>query len=214
MAQYQLYADKNTYAMSTHLLLEELQADYQVNWLDLHHPQSYPAEFIELNPNGRVPVLITPQGSVYESAATLMVLSEHHANQFMPVANSSKRHLALQWLFYLLSTFQPEVMIQFHPERYFPDDKQKQAELKIASRKELGFIWKILDDAIANNTYFLGDEYSLCDMMFLMPALWVENQPDELTDYPNALRLMRNLMERPAVQRILQIHRIQYLATL
>lgn len=212
MARYQLYADKNTYAMTTHLLLEELEIEYEVNWFNLHERADYPDEFIKLNPNLKVPLLMTPSGPVYESAATLMVLSEQHDDRFMPPKNSPNRAAALQWLFYLLSSFQPEVMIQFHPERYYPDDKEKQSEIMLSSAKELKQIWKIIDDSIAATPYFLGDEYSLCDIMFLMPALWEESQPDNFANYPNTLQMMQTTLERPAVQKILDIHQIRGLA--
>ena len=212
MPRYQLYAEKNTYAMTTHLLLEELGIEYEVIWFNLHDRADYPDEFIKLNPNLKVPLLITPMGPVYESAATLMVLSEQHDDRFMPPKNSPNRAAALQWLFYLLSSFQPEVIIQFHPERYYPDDKNKQSELMLSSAKELEQIWKIIDNTIVAAPYFLGDEYSLCDIMFLMPALWKENQPDNLTNFPNILHVMQTALERPAVQKILDIHGIHHLA--
>ena len=111
MADYHLYAHKNSYAMTTHLMLEELGVDYDISWFNVHDPATFPPEFIELNPNARVPVLVTPDGPVYESAATLLYLSEHHQGQFMP-DDSARRARAQQWLIYLMSTLQPEVLIQ------------------------------------------------------------------------------------------------------
>ena len=108
--------------MTTHLLLEELGIDYDVTWFNVHKPEEFPADFLQLNPNARVPLLITPDGPVYESAATMMYLSEQHGGQFMPALDDSKRGQFLQWMFYLMSTFQPEVLIQFNAERYFPED--------------------------------------------------------------------------------------------
>jgi hypothetical protein len=84
MADYRLYAHKNSYAMTTHLMLEELGVEYDVTWFNVHKPDEFPPEFLQLNPNAKVPVLVTPDGAVYESAATLMYLSEHHDNRFMP----------------------------------------------------------------------------------------------------------------------------------
>lgn len=75
--------------MSTHLLLEELGIDYDVTWFKVHKPEEFPAKFLELNPNARVPVLLTPNGPVYESAAIMMVLCETHGNRFMPAENAA-----------------------------------------------------------------------------------------------------------------------------
>ena len=84
MAEYRLYAHKNSYAMTTQLMLEELGIDYDVTWFNVHRPEEFPPDFLELNPNARVPVLITPDGPLYESAATMMHLAEHHQSRFMP----------------------------------------------------------------------------------------------------------------------------------
>ena len=214
MHRYHLYAHKNSYAMSTHLLLEELSIDYDVTWFNVHKPEEFPAGFLELNPNARVPLLVTPEGPVYESAATMMVLSENHGNRFMPAENGRERSLALQWLFYLMSSFQPEVLIQFHPERYFPDDEKMRNALLKASLRELEAFWRVIDGAIGSGPFFLGEEYSICDMLFVMQAVWKENQPEGMSNYSNCMRLMQAAFDRPAVKRVMEIHGIEHLAEL
>jgi len=42
---------RNSYAMTTHLLLEELGIDYDVNWFNVHKPEEFPADFLPLDPN-------------------------------------------------------------------------------------------------------------------------------------------------------------------
>ena len=187
---------------------------YDVVWFNVHDPKTFPEEFVTLNPNARVPVLVTPHGPVYETAATLLYLSEHHNNGFMPTDSSAKRAQAQQWLIYLMSTFQPEVLIQFNAGRYFPDDLAMQFALKLASLHQLEVIWKIIEDALADGPYFLGDEFTISDILFLMQAIWKENQPADMSLYPNSMRMMRTAFERPAVQRILEIHQIQHLTKL
>ena len=143
----------------------------------------------------------------------MMHLAEHHDSRFLPTGGR-QRDLALQWLFYLMSTLQPEVLIQFHPERYFPGDETMQQKILAASLRELEPVWRVIDDALDPGPYFLGDEYSICDMLFLMQAVWTENQPPDLGDYPNSVRMMRTAFDRPAVQRILAIHDIEHLTKL
>lgn len=212
MPAYHLYAHKNSYAMTTHLMLEELGVDYEVSWFNVHKPEEFPVEFLQLNPNARVPVLVTPEGPIYESAATMMYLSEQHENRFMPVPQDRHRGPALQWLFYLMSTFQPEVLIQFHAERYFPDDGSMRQALKSASMRELEILWGVIEDALDPGPWFLGADYGICDMLFLMQAVWRENQPSPLSRYPNSVRMMKTAFARPAVRRILKLHQIENLA--
>jgi glutathione S-transferase len=126
VTDYHLYAHKNSYAMTARLLLEELGIDFDVTWFNVHKPEEFPDDFVRLNPNAKVPLLITPDGPIYESAATMMYLSEQHDGQFMPAVNNPLRGQFLQWMFYLMSTFQPEVLIQFNSERYFPREVSMQ----------------------------------------------------------------------------------------
>jgi len=214
MTAYRLYAHRNSYAMTTHLMLEELGIDYDVTWFNVHRPEEFPPEFLQLNPNAKVPVLVTPHGAVYESAATLLYLSEHHDNRFMPVEPGTERARAQQWLIYLMSTFQPEVMIQFHAERYFADDISMQQALRAASLRELEALWKIIETALDPGPWFLGASYSICDILFVMQAIWKENQPPDLASHPNSMRMLRSAFERPAVQRVMRIHQIEHLAEL
>ena len=214
MADYCLYMHRNSYAMTTHLMLEELGIDYDVKWFNVHKAEEFPADFLDLNPNARVPLLVTPDGPVYESAATMMYLSEKHHGRFMPAIDDSRRGVFLQWLFYLMSTFQPEVLIQFHPERYFPEDEAMQQALKSVSLRELELFWRVIDEALEPGPCFLGDDYSLCDMLFLMQAIWVENQPADLSLFPACRRMMQTALQRPAVQRVIGTHQIEHLTDL
>ena len=200
--------------MSSHLLLEEMRLEYEVILFNVHKLNEFPEEFLQLNPNARVPVLITPCGPIYESAAIMLYLCETHEGSYMPATGSAQRGRFLQWLMYLMSTFQPEVLIQFHSERYFPDDEVMQNALKKASMLEITKLWKIIDDALSPGPYFLGDEYSICDMLFVLQAIWKENQPTDLSDFPNCCRLMNILFARPAMQRVLAAHQIEHLVSI
>jgi glutathione S-transferase len=214
MAEYHLYMHRNSYAMTTHLLLEELGIDYDLTWFNVHKPEEFPADFLQLNPNARVPLLITPDGPIFESAATMMYLSEQHGGQFMPAINDPQRGQFLQWMFYLMSTFQPEVLIQFNVERYFPADEPMQQALKSSSLHQLNILWRIIDDAFESGPYFLGETYSLCDMLFLMQAIWVENQPTDLARFPACRRMMQTAFVRPAVRHVIETHEIESLTAI
>ena len=211
MSGYTLYAHRNSYAMTTHLLLEELAAEYEIVWFNVHQRDQFPPEFLNLNPYGRVPVLVTPHGPIFESAATMVYLAEGHGSHYLPSSVGQQRALAFQWLFFLMSTFQPEVLIQFDSEKYFPTDKEMQDLLKRSSLDNLEGIWQKLDQVVNPGPYFLGRDYSICDMLFIMQAIWKENQPRDFGHLPNIKRLMKAVLARSAVQSVLKIHQVEEL---
>ena len=211
MPEYTLYAHRNSYAMTTHLLLEELAVDYEIVWFNVHQPDQFPPEFLDLNPNGRVPVLVTPNGPIFESAATMVYLAERHGSDYLPSSVGQQRAQAFQWLFFLMSTCQPGVLIQFDSEKYFPTDKVMQNQLKRSSLAKLEGIWRKLDQVVESGPYFLGRDYSICDMLFIMQAIWKENQPSDFGHLPNIKRLMKAVLARSAVRSVLKIHQVEEL---
>ena len=200
--------------MSAHLLLEELQVDYQIKWFDIKNADDHPDEFKTANPNLTVPAIITADGPIYESGAILVYLAEKHGSQFMPGIDDSKRGQFWQWQFYLMSTLQPEVLNQFHPERYLPDDPQGQQKLLASSMLKLEQIWQTIDDRLHSSQHYFCEYYSVCDMLFAMQALWSESRPGNLQRYPNILENLDTIYSRPATKTVLREHGVEYLAHL
>tara|TARA_B110000091_G_C13712734_1_gene431214 strand:+ start:767 stop:937 length:171 start_codon:yes stop_codon:yes gene_type:complete len=54
MNDYSLYLHRNSYAMTTHLLLEELGTKFEAIWFNVHQPDTVPDGFLQLNPNAKV----------------------------------------------------------------------------------------------------------------------------------------------------------------
>ncbi len=211
---YTLYASKNTYSMSAHLLLEELQVDYQITWFDIKNVDEHPGTLKTINPNLKVPVIITTDGPIYESAAILVYLAEKHGSQFMPGINNSRRGQLWQWQFYLMSTLQPEVLNQFHPERYLPGDLENQQTLLASSRLKLEQIWQTIENGLDGRQHNFCGQYSICDMLFAMQALWTESRPDNLQRYPNILENLNAIYSRTAAKTVLREHNVENLAML
>jgi glutathione S-transferase len=212
---YSLYSWRNSYSMTAQAGLEELGLDYELKWTTIHIPLTdKDPGLVAANPNGRVPTLITPDGPLYETGAILVYLAERHPEGgLMPALDDPRRRLYWQWHFYLVSTFQPEELVQDSPDRYFPEGSPEQAALMAKSMDWLRFIWGVLDEALAEGPYFLGDLYTTCDISFALQALWRECQPPEgLARYPNAQRSLATVLARPAVRKVLRMHRVEHLA--
>ncbi|SVB95999.1 uncharacterized protein METZ01_LOCUS248853, partial [marine metagenome] len=80
-----------------------------------------------------------------------------------------------------------------------------------SSLSNLQVIWQKIDQALNPGPYFLDEDYSVCDMLFVMQAIWEENQPSKFDNLPNISRVMRKVLVRPAVKTILRIHQIEHL---
>ena len=203
---YRLYSAPNSYAMGAHAMLEEIAAPYELLPVALFQPDPDP-DFKAASPHARVPALVYDGGTIFESGAIALFLAERHPEAGLSLAPEDPRRAAfLQWLFYLSSTLQPEVNIQFHPELYF-DDAPTRAALKAASMVRLAAIWPVLDQAYAPGPYLFGDRVSAVDLCLAIQAVWPDCYPGAIEDYPNIARMVAAMQDRPAFQRMLAWHR-------
>ena len=191
--------------MGVHALLEDLGVDYEHRWVKIMVPDLDP-EFRAASPHGRVPALETPGGSLFETGAIALWLAENHPQAGLHIPEDMPgRGRFLQWLHYLASTLQPEVIIQFHPEFYFRDQATAEA-LKAASMLRLAKVLDTLEAALDPGPYFFGTHLTVLDYLFALQATWPEIYPTSIDDYPAIRRNVGHLLARPAVKRIYDLN--------
>ena len=203
---YQLFCAANTYAMSAHVLLEELGVEYDLREVSIFVDRP-DADFLQASPHGRVPALQHTHGTIFESGAIAQFLSDEHIESGFGVPiDHPQRAEFLQWLYYLSSTVQPEVLIQFHPEGYF-EDEGLQSQLKNASLQRLNKSWRILDDAYGNaGPWLIDNRLTAVDICLAIQIQWPESFSGSVYDYPNLARMLNTISQRDAWQRTMRWH--------
>ncbi len=205
MVNLTLYTAPNSYAMTVHTILEETSESYDVKWVEIFTDRPDP-DFVAVSPHARVPALEHGEVRLCETGAIAIYLAETFPSLNLLIgAGDPKRPLFLQWLHYLATTLQPDVMVQFHPEHYF-SDREDQKQFMTASLKRLAKVLATLDAALATGPYFFAEIRTVLDYLLVMQAVWPEIYPGSIDDYPNIRRLVDTITERPAVQRVISLH--------
>lgn len=203
---YTLFAYPNSYAMTAHAVLEEVGADYDVKWVQIFTDE-LDVEFSSISPHGRVPALRHGETTIFETGAIAYYVAEQHPAENLIIGlGEPQRALFLQWFHYLATTLQMDVMIQFHPEVYFPNDQDTQKRFLAAPLQRLGKVMDTIEEGLTEGPYFCGEHRSIVDYLFVMQAVWPEVFPTSATDYPRIKKLMDTLLARPAVSRVYDIH--------
>ena len=206
---YRLSYTISSSAMGAHAALEEIGAPYALDYVDLDQPRS--ADFLKLNPQGKVPVLIdesdpdAPQ-VIYQSAAVLLHLADRHPEAGLaPPPGGAARGLCYQWLFFMAEVLQPAYMLHFYPERFTAQPDQA-AGVEAKATELIGNAWAMLDDALDPGPYLLGEVFSVCDLYLHTMALWNQPHHRPLREFANVARALALVHARPAVQRMLAVH--------
>ena len=179
------YAPDNA-SLCIRLALEATNLRYKTRLVDrttsAHKSESYRA----LNPNGLIPVLETPDGTLFETAAILLWLAEQDTT-LLPKP-SGERSQSIKWLIWMSNTLHPTLQMLFYPEQYITESEQH--ALSDRTRTRLCEQLSILDDGLTEAAYVGGATPSILDC-YLCPMLrWSQLYPanapsrPSLSDYP------------------------------
>ena len=114
------YAPDNA-SLCVRLALEELRLPYEAELVDRNARAQKAQPFLSLNPNGLIPILETPQGPIFETAAILMWLAET-LGRLMPPVGAPERMHAIQWMIWLANTLHPTLRMMLYPDQYADGD--------------------------------------------------------------------------------------------
>ena len=182
------------------LALEEMRLPYRTVLVDRRtRAQKAPAH-LALNPQGLIPVLETPDGPLWETAAILLWLTERTGRLFPPPGDV-QRGAALKWLFFLSNTLHADLRMQFYPERYAPDP----GAIRSRTTARLAGHFRLLDDLAGQGAGWFGAEApSVLDLYAAVAmrwaALYTAGAPRwfHAADHPRLLGMALRLEARPA----------------
>lgn len=192
-----LYTAATPNGWKASVALEELGLDYQVIALDLFKGEQKSADFLAINPNGRIPAIVDHDADnlpIFESGAILIYLAEK-TGQLMPT-DLKGRTRVIQWLMFQMGGVGPmmgqaNVFYRYMPEKIPTAIDRYQNE----SRRLLG----VLNSQLADNEY-LADDYSIADIANWCWARTHEWSGVDTSDLPHLQRWIKQINDRTAAQ--------------
>ncbi|PCJ05278.1 MAG: glutathione S-transferase [Rhodobacteraceae bacterium] len=205
-ARYRLHYAPDNASLVIRLALEELGLPYDTILVDRRAKAQSSDEYRALNPNGLIPVLETPDGPIFETAAILLWLADRHGALAPPV-DSDQRAGFLKWLFFASNTLHADLRMLFYPEIYIGPDQAQQKQLRRVQRRRLHVHLTNLEAAAADHPPWLGAETpSILDFYLACQLRWMALYPAGcdrcwmvLAQYPNLRALCANLELRASV---------------
>ncbi len=199
----QLHYFPGNASLTPHMLLEELGVPYELKLVDRAHQAHKSAEYLKLNPNGLIPVLVDRELVLYETAAIcLHLVDTHPAAALAPVLGTAERAHFYKWLCWLTNTMQAALILYFYPERW-ADDAAATAQVKAHAETAVGRMLDQLDAQLAahGGRWLLGETFSAVDPYALMLCRWTRGFGRPARSLPNLQPWLARVLERPAVNR-------------
>jgi GST-like protein len=210
----QLYSLPTPNGVKVSIMLEEIGLPYEPHLVDITKNESWTPEFLSLNPNGKIPAIVDPNGpggkpiGLFESGAILLYLAEK-TGKLLP-QDPTRRYETIQWVFFQMAFIGPMFgQVGFFHKfagREFEDKRPRDRYVAEAKR-----LLNVLDGQLVGRDWVLGD-YSIADIA-IFP--WVRNLIGfyeaadlvEIERFGNVRRVLGAFTARPAVARGLDIPR-------
>jgi GST-like protein len=208
----QLYSFPTPNGVKVSIMLEEIGLPYEPHKVNIGANESWTPEFLSLNPNGKIPAILDPDGpdgkplAMFESGAILVYLAEK-TGKLLPTG--AARYETLGWVFFQMAAIGPMFgqvgfFHKFAGREY--EDKRPLDRYVKESTRLLG----VLESRLSRRRWIMGDEYSIADVATFG---WIRNLvgfygAGDLVDwqaFDHVPRWLEAGLARPAVQRGLSI---------
>ncbi|PSO15313.1 glutathione S-transferase N-terminal domain-containing protein [Bradyrhizobium sp. MOS003] len=209
----QLYSLPTPNGVKVSIMLEEIGLPYEVHLVDFGKDDQKTAEFLSLNPNGKIPAIIDPNGPggrplpLFESGAILQYLAEK-TGKLLP-EDAARRYQTIQWVHFQMGGIGP----MFGQVGFFHkfagkdfEDKRPRDRYVAEAKRLLG----VMEAHLAGRQWFMDDDYTIADVSMLG---WVRNLIGfygagdlvEFSQFKSVGTWLERGLARPAAQRGLNI---------
>ncbi|WP_270935944.1 glutathione S-transferase family protein [Falsiroseomonas oryzae] len=211
---YVLYGDAGSGSAMVEMALAEAGQRAELRAVPLEGDHQLRPDYLAINPMGRLPTLVLPDGLVMtEHLAILLTIADHHPKAaLLPASGDPARATALRWMALMAGEFYPHVTRWDYPGRFTPDPA---AEPGIRTRaEEMGHDVLRVVEAHAElsgdpaSPFLLGARFSLADIPLAVMSRWCGGRAWTPRNCPRIETLARAVAARPAIAPLWERHRL------
>lgn len=213
MKPIELYSLATPNGQKIGIALEEMEIPYTAHTINIMKGDQHKPEFLAVNPNGKIPAIIDPQGdngkplAIFESGAILMHLAKI-SGKFLPQEPKAYSE-TVQWLFFQVGGVGPMFGQFGHFFKYAGDKCDHPYPLERYKTETIRLLG-VIDKHLATRTYLADEQYTIADMATMpwVNGLSVFYKADEilgLNSFKNIERWKKALLDRPKTQKGLKV---------
>lgn len=197
---YQLYYYPGNASLLPHMALREAGATFQLRLVDRTQKAQRSPDYLRLNPNGFIPVLVDGDQTLFETAAIALHLVDRHPEaELAPPVGTPERAQFYKWMIHLTNTPQPEFRRWFYPGEHVGDPSAAPTVKETAGRRLIE-MFDVIARQLGDGPWLLGGRFSAADLFLLMLIRWGRGLPRPAGTVPELRAHARRVLARPAVR--------------
>ena len=190
-----LYEFGPTRSLRPRWVLQELGVPFEAVSVNLIRGEHRTPGFLEINPAGRVPVLVDGDLVLTESVAISLYLAEKYPQKHLLPHGIVAKASVYRWLLFAATELeQPLWRIAKHT-RLYPPEKRSAADLDRA-REDFLPMARVAEDHLSTREFLVGSAVTVADFVFAYTLDWA-NEANLLESFPSLRGYMERMYERP-----------------
>jgi glutathione S-transferase len=196
-----LYFAKGTCALASHIALEEAGAEYSTVRINFAASEQQSAEYLAINPKGRVPTLVTDRGTLTETPAMLAFIAQSFPKAKLAPLDDPFGFAAVQaFNSYLCSTVHVAHAHRMRGTRWADDPGAIEA-MKRKVPQTVTACFDMIESKMFQGPWVMGETYTICDPYLFTIAQWLEGDSVDPSRFPKVKAHRDRMSERAAVRK-------------
>jgi len=198
-----LYYAAHTCSLATHIVLEEVGADYSTVRIDFGAAQQRSPEYLKINPKARVPALATDRGILTETPAMLAFVAQSFPASDLALMNDPFAFAQVQsFNSYLCSHLHVAHAHRMRGNRWVDgDDAHAIAAMQRKVPHSVGEAFSLIEREMLKGPWVMGERYTICDPYLFTIAQWLEADGVDPSAIPKVVDHRRRMSERTGVRK-------------
>lgn len=198
-----LYYAAHTCSLATHIVLEEVGADYSTVRIDFATEQQKSADYLKVNPKARVPALVTDRGILTETPAMLVYVAQSFpAKRLAPMDDPFAFAQVQSFNAWLCSHLHVAHAHRMRGHRWVdPNDKAAVAAMQRKVPESVGDAFAMVERDMLKGPWVMGEHYTICDPYLFTLAQWLEADGVDPARIPKVIDHRRRMSERATVRK-------------
>jgi glutathione S-transferase len=197
-----LYYAAGTCALASHIALEEAGAEYSTVKINFATSEQRSAEYLAINPKGRVPSLVTDRGILTETPAMLAFIAQSFPKaKLAPIDDPFAFAEVQAFNSYLCSTVHVAHAHKTRGHRWVDDPAAMEA-MKRKVPETVGACFELIESKMMRGPWVMGDTYTICDPYLFTITGWLEGDSVDIARFPKVKAHRDRMAGRPAVSKV------------
>jgi glutathione S-transferase len=198
-----LYYAAHTCSLATHIVLEEVGADYSTVRIDFGSAQQRSPGYLKVNPKARVPALATDRGILTETPAMLAFVAQSFPASDLALMNDPFTFAQVQsFNSFLCSHLHVAHAHRMRGYRWVDaDDAHSIAAMQRKVPESVGGAFELVEREMLKGPWVMGERYTICDPYLFTLAQWLEADGVDAKKIPKVADHRRRMSQRPGVRK-------------